>query len=42
MATKATMITKLFTVGEKEHKGIAGFRYKGSMDIFELLNIKLS
>jgi hypothetical protein len=40
MATKAT---KLFTVGEKERKGIAaGFRYKGSMDIFETLNIKLS
>jgi hypothetical protein len=36
------MVTKLFTVGQKQPKGIAGFGYKGSMDIFEPLNIKLS
>jgi hypothetical protein len=28
------MATKLFTVGQKQPKGFAGFKYKGSMDIF--------
>jgi hypothetical protein len=42
LCTMATMVTKLFTVGQKRPKGIAGFRYKGSMVIFEQLNIKLS
>jgi hypothetical protein len=41
-ATMVTMVTKLFNVGQKWPKVIAGFRYKGSMDIFELFNIKLS
>jgi hypothetical protein len=36
------MVTKLFTVQQKQPKVIVGFRYKGSMDIVELLNIKLS
>jgi hypothetical protein len=29
-----TMVTKLFAVGQKRPKGVADFRYKGSMDIF--------
>jgi hypothetical protein len=29
-----TMPTKLFTLGQKQPKGVAGFRYKGTMDIF--------
>jgi hypothetical protein len=37
-----TMVTKLFTVWQKQPEGIAGFRYKGSVDVFETLNTKLS
>jgi hypothetical protein len=29
-----TMVTKMFTLGQKRPKGIAGFMYKGSMDNF--------
>jgi hypothetical protein len=36
------MIKKLFAVGQKQPKGIADFRYKGSLDVFEQLNSKLN
>jgi hypothetical protein len=32
-----TMVTKLFTVGQKRSKGIAGFRYKDLWISFEQL-----
>jgi hypothetical protein len=28
-----TMATRLFTLGQKQPKGVAGFSYKGSVDI---------
>jgi hypothetical protein len=37
----STTVTKLFTVGKEGPKGITGFRYKGYLDIFEPLDIKL-
>jgi hypothetical protein len=32
VVSKATMVTNLFSVGQKRTKGISGFRYKGSVD----------
>jgi hypothetical protein len=33
-AIMVNMVTKLFTLGQKWLKRVAGFSYKGSMDVF--------
>jgi hypothetical protein len=29
-----TVVTNLFSLGHKRPKGVAGFRYEGSVDVF--------